>query len=146
MFFNNGNGRLVDANNDVCGTPGLTPCYSSVPIFQLNEYTNTVQVLAETNLSPAYSTCCGSTNLLANEDLEYDVAQDVYTPNVSYIQEMTGEQNPQLVWQMNITGQLAYRGFRIPSLYPGVEWTQAAIATANAKATVQPAQKAAVKQ
>jgi hypothetical protein len=49
------------------------------------------------------------------------------------------------VWQMNITGQLAYRGFRIPSLYPGVVWTQSAIATANANATVQRARKA-VKQ
>jgi len=143
MFFNNGNGRLVDSNNDVCGTAGVTPCYSSVPTFQLNEYTNTVQVLSEVNLSPAYSICCGSTNLLANGDLEYDVAFDVNTPNVSYIQEVKQDQNPpQLVWQMNITGQLAYRGFRIPSLYPGIEWTQSAIATANANAMAQPARKA----
>jgi arylsulfate sulfotransferase len=137
MFFNNGDGRLVDANNDPCGTKGLTPCYSSVPTFELNEYTKTARVLAETNLSPAFSTCCGSTNLLANGDLEYDVAQDVYMPGVSYIQEVTQDQNPQLVWQMTITDQLAYRGFRIPSLYPGIEWTQAAIATANAGATAQ---------
>ena len=27
MFFNNGNNRLVDAANDVCGTPGFIPCY-----------------------------------------------------------------------------------------------------------------------
>jgi arylsulfate sulfotransferase len=141
MFFNNGDGRLLDANNDACGTPGLTPCYSSVPTFELNEYTKTARVLAETNLSPAFSTCCGSTNLLANGDLEYDVAQDVYKPNVSYIQEVTQEQNPQLVWQMNITGQLAYRGFRIPSLYPGIEWTQSAIAAANAGAKAQSAAK-----
>ena len=43
-------------------------------------------------------------------------------PGVSYMQEVTQEQNPQLLWQMNIAGQLAYRGFRIPSLYPGVQW------------------------
>jgi hypothetical protein len=42
---------------------------------------------------------------------------------------------------MNITGQLAYRGFRIPSLYPGVEWTQAAIAAANTNVTAQTARK-----
>jgi hypothetical protein len=141
MFFNNGNNRLVDADDDDCGTPGLTACYSSVPVFQLNEYTNTAQLLEETNLSPAYSVCCGNANLLANGDLEYDVAADVNSPNVSYIQEVTQEQNPQLVWQMNINGQLAYRGFRIPSLYPGVEWTQSAIATANASATAQTARK-----
>jgi len=140
MLFNNGNNRLVDTNNEICGTSGLTACYSSVPIFQLNEYTNTARVLEETILSPAYSVCCGSTNLLANGDLEYDVALDVNTPNVSYIQEVTHEQNPQLVWQMNITGQLAYRGFRIPSLYPGVEWTQSAIE--NATAALQSAREA----
>jgi arylsulfate sulfotransferase len=145
MFFNNGNNRLVDANNDVCGTPGTVPCYSSVPTFQLDEYTGTAQVLREYNLSPAFSACCGNASQLSNEDVEYDVAADIYTPNVSFIQEITPEQPPQLVWQMNITGQLAYRGFRIPSLYPGVVWTQSAIATANANATVQRARKA-VKQ
>jgi arylsulfate sulfotransferase len=143
MFFNNGINRFVDTNNDVCGTPGLTPCYSSVPIFQLNEYTKTAQVLSETNLSPAYSFCCGSTNLLANGDLEFDVADDENSSfSGSYIQEMTQEQLPQLVWQMNIGGQLAYRGFRIPSLYPGVEWTQAAIAAANVDVKTQSPRKA----
>jgi len=39
------------------------------------------------------------------------------------------------------TGQLAYRGFRIPSLYPGVESTQSAIATANLRATPQAVSK-----
>jgi hypothetical protein len=74
------------------------------------------------------------------------VALDVDTPNQSYVQEVTQEQTPQLVWQLNVTGQLMYRGFRIPSLYPGVVWTQSAIATANANATVQAGRKAALKQ
>jgi arylsulfate sulfotransferase len=142
MFFNNGTNRMVDTSHDVCGGPGLTGCYSSVPVFQLNEYTNTAQVLQELNLSPDYTLCCGSANFLANGDWEYDVALDVNTPNVSYIQELTQEQHPQLVWQMNITGQLAYRGFRISSLYPGVEWTQSAIANANV-AAVRPTVEAA---
>ena len=30
--------------------------------------------------------------------------------------------NPQTVWQLQITGQNAYRAMRIPSLYPGVQW------------------------
>ncbi|MGA9886420.1 MAG: hypothetical protein WBQ31_02885, partial [Candidatus Acidiferrales bacterium] len=61
------------------------------------------------------------------------------TPGASFIQEVTQDQSPQVVWEMNIFGQLAYRGFRMPSLYPGISWTQAAIATANAKASAQPA-------
>lgn len=134
MFFDNGNGRFVDANNDVCGTPGFIPCYSSVPVLELNESAKTAQVLSEINLSPHYSICCGDALMLSNGNIEYDVAYDVNTPNQSFIQEVTPEQTPELLWQMNVTGQLMYRGFRIPSLYPGVEWPQSAIATANAGA------------
>jgi hypothetical protein len=76
--------------------------------------------------------------------VEYDVAADY--SNGSYIQEVSPGQNSQMVWQMNVTGQLAYRGFRIPSMYPGVEWTQEAIAAANVNATPQPARKPAPKQ
>jgi hypothetical protein len=147
MFFNNGNNRVLDGAGNVCGTAGAAACYSSVPIMQLNEYMKTAQVLDEVNLSPIFSFCCGNANKLANGDFEYDVAYDFYMPanvngpQVSYIQEVTPEVHPQLVWQMNVSGQLAYRGFRIPSLYPGVEWTQSAIAAANVAA--RPAQKPA---
>lgn len=138
LFFNNGNNRL-DSNNVSCGAAGAANCYSSVPLFQLNEFTNTAEVLWEHNLSPDFSGCCGSVNLLSNGDLEYDLASDGQTPNDSYIREVTQDPNAQLVWQMAITGQLAYRGFRIPSLYPGVEWTQSAIAAANTRAPLRTA-------
>jgi arylsulfate sulfotransferase len=140
MFFNNGNNRLLDTNNDACGTPGFAACYSSVPVFELNEFTDTAQVVSEDNLSPDFSICCGDALLLSNGDLEYDVAYNVNTPNQSYIQEVIQQLTPELVWQLNVTGQLMYRGFRIPSLYPGVEWTQAAIAAANA-AVAKPARQ-----
>ena len=123
MFFNNGNGRLVDSNNDMCGSTGAPACYSSVPIFQLNEYDKTATVLWENVLSSSYSICCGDALILPNGNVEFDVAYDVFTPNVSYIEEVTKAQPPELVWKMNIQGQLAYRGFRIPSLYPGQVWT-----------------------
>jgi arylsulfate sulfotransferase len=134
MFFDNGNNRLVDANNDVCGTSGNINCYSDVPVFQLDESTKTAQLQTEMNLSPAYSVCCGDAQFLSNGDLEYDVAADVSPPVGSYVQEVTQGQSPQLVWQMNIPGPLAYRAFRIPSLYPGVAWSEAAIATSEASA------------
>lgn len=122
MFFDNGNNRLLDQNNTVCGSPGAAKCYSSVPILELNEYTKAAQVLWEDKLT-AFSICCGNASLLANGHVEFDVAADQYILGFSYIQEVTQEQSPQLIWQMNIGGQqLAYRGFRIPSLYPGVQW------------------------
>ena len=144
MFFNNGNGRLVDANGDACNTPGQILCYSSVPIYQLDESALTAQVVQETDVPRPFSVCCGDAQILSNGNLEYDVADAI--PNVSYIQEVTQGASTQLVWQMNTAGQLAYRGFRIPSMYPGVEWTQAAIAAANVNATPQPAAKIPPKQ
>jgi arylsulfate sulfotransferase len=132
MFFNNGNGRLLDTNNDACDTAGFTACYSSVPIFELNESAKTAQIVSETNLSPHYSFCCGDALTLPNGNIEYDVASDRLNQTQSYIQEIVPGTTPQLVWEMNVAGQLVYRGFRIPSMYPGVSWTQSAIAAANA--------------
>lgn len=112
----------MDANNDVCGTPGVAACYSSVPIYQLNEYTLTANVQWEDELSPAYSICCGDALVLPNGNAEFDVAYDVNTPNLSYIEEVTQTQTPELIWRMNIQNNLAYRGMRIQSLYPGQVW------------------------
>jgi arylsulfate sulfotransferase len=123
MFFNDGNNRLMDSNSDVCGTPGVGACYSSVPIFQLDESTNTATVLWEDNLLPYYSTCCGDALILPNGDVEVDIANDfTVTPDYSDILEVTQTQTPELVWAMQIYDQLAYRGMRIPSLYPDQVW------------------------
>jgi arylsulfate sulfotransferase len=122
MFFDNGNNRLMDSNNDVCGSTGIPACYSSVPILELNEYTMTANVWWQYMLNPAYSTCCGDALVLPNGNVEFDVAMDVNTPNVSYIEEVTQTQSPDLIWRMNVQNQLAYRGIRIPSLYPGQVW------------------------
>jgi hypothetical protein len=132
MFFNNGNGRVLDTNNDICGAPGFTACYSSVPQFEINEITKTANLVSETILAPHFSSCCGDAQMLANGNIEYDVALDSLTPGQSYIQEVIPGSTPQLVWQMNLDVGLTYRGFRIPSLYPGVSWTQSAIAAASA--------------
>jgi arylsulfate sulfotransferase len=123
MFFNDGNGRLMDSNNDVCGTPGIGACYSSVPIFQLDESAKTATVLWEANLSSYYSLCCGDALLLPNGDMEVDIADDqTVTPGYSDIEELTQTSTPELIWEMQVQSQLAYRGFRIPSLYPGQVW------------------------
>lgn len=145
MVFDNGNGRMVDASNDVCGTPGFPACYSSVPIYQLNEITKTATVLWEYNLLSAFSFCCGDALVLPNGNVEFDVAADQnFTAGISYIEEVTQTSQPELVWRMNVQGNpadfdLIYRGIRSPSLYPGVTWTQSAIESAN----VKPAEKVA---
>ena len=128
MFFNDGNNRLIDSNNDVCGAAGVVACYSSVPIFQLDESANTAEVLWEDNLLPYYSTCCGDALVLPNGDVEVDIANDfTVTPDYSDIQEVTQTNSPELVWEMQIYNQLAYRGMRIPSLYPDQVWPATAL-------------------
>ncbi len=148
MFYNDGTNRLVNSSGAVCGSPGVISCYASVPIFNLNETTKTAQVQWEDNLSgSAYSVCCGDALVLSNGDVEFDVGDNLFTPGVSFVQEATQEQSPQVVWQMNIQNQLAYRAFRIPSLYPGIQWSQAALAaqtTADSRLRAQrtaPSQK-----
>ncbi len=112
---------------------GFAVCYSSVPVFEINESAKTAQIVSEINLSPHYSFCCGDALMLPNGNVEYDVASDSLTPNQSFMQEIVPGTTPQLVWQMNVAGQLVYRGFRIGSLYPGVSWTQSAITAASAE-------------
>jgi arylsulfate sulfotransferase len=137
MMFNNGNNRVLNSANQVCGTAGAGACYSSVPVYNVSESAKTANVASELILSPAYSVCCGNAEFLSNGNLEYDVAFDANTPNMSYIEESVPGPTPNLVWRMNIAGNIVYRGFRMPSLYPGVTWTQDAIAAANAPAVAK---------
>jgi arylsulfate sulfotransferase len=134
MLFNNGNARVLNSANQVCGTTGAGPCFSSVPIYNLSESAKTADIASELVLSPAFSQCCGNAEFLSNGDLEYDVALDLNTPNTSYIEESIPGATPNLTWRMNVTGSLVYRGFRMGSLYPGVTWTPDAIAAANVPA------------
>jgi len=122
MMFDNGNGRVLDTSGTVCGPPTAT-CYSRPVIFQLDENAKTAQILWQYKL-PVFSLCCGSINVLENGNAEYDIAAFMVSPTFSSrIQEVTQDPvSPQLVCQMDLHGQLAYRAFRIPSLYPGVQW------------------------
>jgi hypothetical protein len=60
---------------------------------------------------------------MANGNVEFCESAATTPPAVNAaIFEVTKTTPPQVVWQMQIAGQNAYRGFRIPSLYPGVQW------------------------
>jgi hypothetical protein len=121
MLFDNGNNRITDSNGTVCGSPGAPACYSRPVLFQLDETSKTAQILWQDKL-PVFSFCCGSINMLGNGNVEFDVAIDPDLPSGSGVQEVTQDSVPRLVWQMDLIGQLAYRAFRMPSLYPGVQW------------------------
>lgn len=56
---------------------------------------------------------------LANSNVEYDLCG---VGTGSYVYEVTQESSPKRVWTMHVTGTNLYRAFRIPSLYPEVQW------------------------
>jgi arylsulfate sulfotransferase len=120
MMFDNANNRVVDSVGTPCG-PGAAACYSRPVIFQLDEAAKTAQILWQNKLS-LFSLCCGSISTLGNGNAEYDIAVVTLVPPSSRTQEVTLDPVPRLVWQMDLKGQLAYRFFRLPSLYPEVEW------------------------
>lgn len=125
LLFDDGNARVLDSGGTICGT--TTPCETRVPILQLDETAKTATIEWVDKEAPVFSFFGGSSRLLQNGNIELDncglTLTGTNTPaNASSILEVTKTTPPQTVWQMHITGQYAYRGFRIPSLYPGVQW------------------------
>ena len=121
-IWDNGNYRINSANLICEGSPTAPPCYSRATIFQIDESTNLATVLWQ-YLPGTYSPWGGSIGTMSNGDVEFDISSPL-NGLFSPITEVTQDANPQTVWQMTITGENAYRGSRIPSLYPGVTWLQ----------------------
>jgi arylsulfate sulfotransferase len=122
LLFDNGNQRVLNSSGALC-SPATTPCESRVPILHLDESAKTADITFVDKLAPVFSFFGGSARALANGNIEF--CESAATPlpaNNGAIFEVTKTTPPQIVWSMQITGQFAYRGFRIPSLYPGVQW------------------------
>jgi len=69
-----------------------------------------------------YNPAAGSIEVLPNGNLECDEGFFTRFPASATVKEVTQEPTPQTVWEVDEAGQIAYRAFRIPSLYPGVQW------------------------
>ncbi len=122
-LFDNGDNRLNEANGgQPCGAGPQSPCYSSVPLFQINETALTATIEWQDKLN-MFSFFGGNAEILANGNSEFDeCASGGVTPAASAY-EVTQDTVPQTVWQLQIGGgQYAYRVMRLPSLYPGVQW------------------------
>jgi arylsulfate sulfotransferase len=121
VLFDNGDDRVFPTGV-TCGTAGQPPClYSTVPILDLDESAKTA-TLAFHPTTPSYSFFGGNAEVLKNGNVEYDECGTTSPANNAAIYEVTQTLPSQTVWQMQIGGQYAYRGMRIPSLYPGVQW------------------------
>ncbi len=125
-MVDNGNARLnSDGSPSLCGwvpAPG-SPCYTREAIFQIDEATKTAAL--QWQYQPGiFSFWGGSSTLLSNGDMELDMSAASDFASASRVVEVTRTANPELVWQLDVTGESAYRANRIPSLYPGVTWKQ----------------------
>ena len=118
LLFDNGNQRILQASPLTLCTPTTTPCESRVPVMHLDETAKTADI-TWVDKPLAFSNFGGSARLLANGNIEFD---ECGLQPASVIAEVTKVVPPQTIWQMTITSQFAYRGFRIPSLYLGVQW------------------------
>jgi arylsulfate sulfotransferase len=119
-LFDNGDDRVFPSGV-TCGATGAPSCfYSTVPLLQVDETAKTA-TFAFHLTAPTYSFFGGNAEELKNGNLEFcettggpGVAGDIY--------EVTQGSASQTVWQMLVSGDYVYRGQRIPSLYPGVQW------------------------
>ncbi len=115
VLFDNGNLRTFPSGV-TCDAIGEPPCsYSTVPILQIDETSKTATLEFHPQ-APYYSFFGGNAEILKNGDVEYCES----TPGNIY--EVTHDNIAQTVWHMTIPNQYSYRGQRIPSLYPGVQW------------------------
>jgi arylsulfate sulfotransferase len=126
VLFDNGDDRLFPSGV-TCDSAGAPPCfYSSVPVLEVNETTKVATLTfhySPLNYSLSdYSYFGGNAELLDNGNLEFDECAPSAGPTRSIVTEITHEATPKIVWQMTIPNNFAYRAFRIPSLYPGVQW------------------------
>jgi hypothetical protein len=114
---------LFDNGNDRIFPPGVTctSCqYSTVPLLDIDETARTA-TLRWNLTAPFFSFFGGNAQVLKNGNVEYcESAGD--SAGDGKIYEVTQQGIPQIVWQMQTTGNSAYRGQRIPSLYPAVQW------------------------
>jgi arylsulfate sulfotransferase len=105
-----------------CGDTGAPTCpYSTAQVFTINESAMTA-TFDFFDITPAYSFFGGNEQVLGNGNVEFDLCGISATAPESAVYEVTPTSPAQTVWQLNIVGDDAYRAFRIPSLYPGVQW------------------------
>jgi hypothetical protein len=126
---------VMDNGNDRVNPNGTYPnpgkdspgAFSRALVLAINEPARTASI-AWQFYPNVFNWWGGSVVRLANGNIDVDLAQPdpvgqeppVDTP--SWVMELTNATTPQLIWKMQIAPGAAYRSYRVPSLYPGVQW------------------------
>jgi arylsulfate sulfotransferase len=118
-LFDNGNSRPDPNTGLTCGTQGAAACYSRGIILNIDETARTAQIAFNDPL-PLFAFCCGNFGVLGNGNIEIGAGVE-YPQPPSFVFEVD-RASLKTVWQLSVNNNLAYRAFRIPSLYPGVQW------------------------
>ena len=121
-IFDDGSGRVIDAQGDRCGSPGEPACYTRIPIFQIDEVGMTATLLWQDILKPTYNPVGGAMELLDDNRVVFGVGTPNDDPGGARYMEVTHDPSPLIVLRMEVSGQTAYRMEHLPSLYPGVQW------------------------
>lgn len=113
-LFDNGNLRPTD------GSPCTSNCFSRALILHVQEESHLAE--AEWQYLPGvFSSWGGYIERLNDRYIEVAMSQPDLNEVGSRIVQVTTDSEPLPVWQVD-TNVLFYRAFRVPSLYPGVEW------------------------
>ena len=115
-IFDNGDGRVYPT---ACS--GTSCNYSTAKILQIDEQAKTATIQTSVTAPPQYSFWGGNAEVLKNGNLEFNASAVPPGNTTSDVFERTAESSSQTVWQLHIPVS-AYRSFRMPSMYPGVQW------------------------
>jgi arylsulfate sulfotransferase len=121
-IMDNGNDRQFPPGV-TCGSAGAPPClYSSAVVMQVDETAMTATIVSRyTPPASLYSFFGGNVTLLPDSHILTDFCASKGGSVIRELDESGG--TPQVVWQALTPNADQYRTRRLPSLYPGVEWT-----------------------
>lgn len=120
-LMDNGNDRTFATGQVLCVpyAPSSAQCYSTMPLLQIDEATMTATMVDHYIPPDTYfSFFGGNAELLANGDTEVDFCAALRGATV---QELS-PQGHQVIWQGLTSGADQFHVYRMPSLYPGVQW------------------------
>jgi hypothetical protein len=120
-MMDNGNDRMFPTGSVFCKPymAATAQCYSTMPLLELNENNMTATMVTHYVPPPTYfSFFGGNAELLANNDVEVDFCAAL---SGAIVQELN-PQGSQVVWQGTTPGADQFHVYRLPSLYPGVQW------------------------
>ena len=115
-MFDNGNSRVMDPGGAKCGDSGQPACYSTVPIFEIDEANRTAKVVWRDKLE-FFSSAVGNMQVLDNGDVWFDAGR--VSDNQAIILEVTMEANPQTVLEMQVN-HIVYRAIHVPGATLGL--------------------------